>query len=303
MKKNVLLASAVLMTLGMATSVNADEKTVAEPVVVVSEKAENTAKTETVAKEDAPAAKEVETEEDVDLTDEEVEALDKEIAEQEKQMETLSQEDDEDTDADEEDDFSHEYKSKINQWTGELTNFVAAAENLTVDKNVDLEAFLKTYYFDMMDRLREVQVYTDKNGISDEAQALMDALDAYLEEVAPVMDQLIALGEKFYGGELTKEQLQAEVERLVTGSEQVTEKPEVKTVVPEKKQETTPAPVENKTEVAPVQVEAKPVATQAAATTVETLPETASDAKSFISVIGAALAGLTVWGFGFKKRG
>ncbi|MHD0286313.1 LPXTG cell wall anchor domain-containing protein [Weissella tructae] len=80
-------------------------------------------------------------------------------------------------------------------------------------------------------------------------------------------------------------------------------KPEAKEdTKPEAKEDTKPEAKEDTNAVAPKAGVVAPKATEQRTQT-ETLPETGSDAKSFVSVIGALLAGLTVWGFGFKKRG
>lgn len=252
MKKNVLLASAALVTLGMTGSVNADEKMSSEAAIVA-----------TTPEKLAKAATEV-----------------SEKAE-DKQAETVV-----DETADQTPEFSQAYIEKVNQWAAHLIQVSNQLDKLETTNDFNLAAFLKTYYYDMMALQGDIEAYIEANDVSEEAQMLLDGLDAYLSSVAPVMDQLEDLQHKFDNGELTKEQLLAEVQAIMMAAEaeDATAPKQADTVKP--------------VEAAPVEQEAV-----AAPATVETLPETGSDAKSFISVIGAGLAGLTIWGFGFKKRG
>lgn len=260
MKKNVLLASAALVTLGMTGSVNADEKVVSESAIVASTP-EKVAKAAT----EVPAKAATEVSEKAE----------------DKQAEPVV-----DETADQAPEFSQAYIEKVNQWVARLTQVSNQLDKLETTNDFNLAAFLKTYYYDMMALQGDIEAYMEANDVSEEAQMLLDGLDAYLSSVAPVMDQLEDLQHKFDNGELTKEQLLAEVQAIMMAAEA--------------EGDTAPKQVD---EVKPV--EAAPVEQEAvvAPATVETLPETGSDAKSFISAIGAVLAGLTIWGFGFKKRG
>lgn len=294
--KNVLLASAALMTLGMASSVNADEKVKATSesavVAVAPEKEVKPAAEKPAAKETAKT----EAEEDAKLDAE----LEENIAEIEAgvdELDALLTE----MDADIKKSEAEDHAEQMAEWATTLTRLFGAVEDMEFTEEFRADIFVKAYYLDVIDLKKEIEQYIAENGTAD-AQDLVDGLNAYLNEVAPVMDPLNDLVKKFHAGKLTEQQLWAEAKKLFVDAEQsldAASKSEEAPKATEKKSEV--APVETKTEAAPVvQEEAM---TEAAPVAVETLPETGSDAKSFISVIGAALAGLTVWGFGFKKRG
>lgn len=305
--KNVLLASAALMTLGMASSVNADEKVKATSesavVAVVPEKevkpAAEDAKKES-AKPDAekPAAKETaktEAEEDA--------KLDAELAENIAEIEAGVDELDgllTEMDADIKKSEAKDHAEQMAEWATTLTRLFGAVEDMEFTEEFRADIFVKAYYLDVIDLKKEIERYIAENGPAD-AQDLVDGLNAYLNEVAPVMDPLNDLVKKFHAGKLTEQQLWAEAKKLFVAAEQsLDEAPKSEEAPKAAEKKTEVAPVETKTDVSPVVEEITPEATPVV---VETLPETGSDAKSFVSVIGAALAGLTVWGFGFKKRG
>lgn len=268
-KKNILLASAALMTLGMAGSVNADEKATSESVAVattpekdvkpvaevaanteVKPAAETSVKEESKTTEVAPAANEKKTETQPKTT----------------ANPDVSTED------------------QILEWANRLESMANAFGDLDLEitDKFDLDIFLQAYYFNMRQLKGELADFTKANGASKEIDDLMQGVDAYLNAVSPVMDALNEVNKMYKAGELTKEEMLAEVEAILMAADEDS--------LAEDTQEKTAAP-EKKAEVSPVNAP------------IETLPETGSDAKSYISVIGAALAGLTVWGFGFKKRG
>lgn len=307
MKKNVLLASAVLMSLGMAGNVHADEKVTSEKTNTVAVEAPKTA---TVEKKDAEKApiedgmKPAADTEDAEL-DEALDELNAELNEALDELDASIDELDEEIKAAE----AKEHEEQIAEWTETLTNLFGTIEDLEVTDEFRADIFVQSFYFDVIDLKKEIQAYITENGSSEEAEALLDGLNGYLNEVGPVMKQLAALVDKYNAGQLTDEELLVAAEALFNAAEKSEKSAPKKESAPkaevapvEKKTETAPAPAEKKVEVA-APAEVKPVVTQEVAAPVETLPETGSDAKSFISVIGAALAGLTVWGFGFKKRG
>lgn len=256
-KKNVLLASAALMTLGMAGSVNADEKATSEAVVVATapEKelktvAEVPAKEESKASEAAPVA-------------------------EEKKAETPAKEEVKSVA------FSDDYNNTIDNFADKFINGTDGLEETMPLADMELDAYLNKFYFDVIALRDEVKAYTDKNGVSDDAKELLAQINEYLDAVAPTMDLMVDVLNDL--ADMTPEQLEAainEIMGLFKEEDQLLDATADNATVSEKQ-----------AEVAPINAP------------VETLPETGSDAKSYISVIGAALAGLTVWGFGFKKRG
>lgn len=251
-KKSVLLASVVLMTLGVMGSVSADGKLVSGPaeqsgkpaVQSTSEKA--TTETETVVEE---PKQEVKT---VDQTG---------VAKSE---------------------FSDAYNTQINQWKQRMSDLSVSISDVKMSDDMNLELFVIKYAIDVRKLYNEILAYTAKNGTSTEADALLQAIDDYEKEATPAFDDLInSMGHKQNVG-ATPEQLHAKIDAALKKyfGDGVVMTPKPEEIL-----------LETKVEPTTKQNDAG------------TLPETGSDDKSYLSVMGAALAGLTVCGFGFKNRG
>jgi len=286
LNKNVLLASAVLLSLGTGVSVSADEKAMTEiPVAEVAPVAETNVKTIEVApNEDANTESET-SDEDIDseeVTDDE-DIDDSDVSENE----DMSDEDIDDDTSDDEDvtdkaGFSDEYNQKIRNWMKKFEALEKDGDKFQPKSVQEVQDGLDKFLFDVIDWHDEVEAYVDEHGVSDEAQALLDAFDKYMKNVEPILNAFEDLHRQLENGEITEEEFFTTMMMLLDPTLEDELDAEDSVEVPTKKH------VE-----APVQ----------AKKTAETLPETGSNQTSFLSVIGAALAGLTIFGFGFKKRG
>lgn len=295
LKKNVLLASAALVSLGMTGSVSADEKGSVETASSVTVPAKTEAKMAVAPKVAASDDVELDEEEldDIDFEDEEIDESDvEEDFEDEEIDESDVEEDFEDEEIDDSDieedvdvpetKFSKEYDAQIIEWMNAFSGLVDGMDHWTLDGRFDVKAFLDAFYYDVFDLRDEVEAFTAEHGTSDMAAMLLDGLNLYLSEVQPQMDLLQELLIQFEEGALTEAEFNDALAELLGFVTEIEEK--------------TVMPVEQKTVTPEVKASLKE-------TSVETLPSTGSDAQSFLSILGAALAGLTVWGFGFKKRG